>query len=136
MGVETSIFQFHFDQSSFASLTSSGACEALESIQQTGHLPQGLAKSRTGAKTDSDGEDDFEIPECWKEKEKTKFCRFSAFIKLLFNGVAGARRVPTDEAAHAEAPGEVQNKIENDIENGLNSSKAKIGSDENFEGVG
>ena len=71
LGVETSICQSHFDQSSFASLTSSGACEALESIQQTGHLPQGLAKSRTGAKTDSDGEDDFETPECWKEKEKT-----------------------------------------------------------------
>ena len=43
VGAETSIFHSHFE------------CEALESIQQTGHLPQGPAKSRTGAKNESDG---------------------------------------------------------------------------------
>ena len=126
LSAETSIFQFHFE------------CEALESIQQNRHLPQGLAKSRTGAKNESDGENDFEIPECWRETEKTKFCRFTAFIKLMFNGVTGARRVPSDEAANAETPGGVQTKIEddieNDIENGLKSSKAKIDSDENSNG--
>ena len=121
LSAETSIFQFHFE------------CEALESIQQNRHLPQGLAKSRTGAKNESDGENDFEIPECWRETEKTKFCRFTAFIKLMFNGATGAQRVPPDEATNAETPGGVQTKIEDDIENGiengLNSSKATIGSD-------
>ena len=56
----------------------------------------------------------------------------------MFNGVTGARRVPSDEATNAETPGGVQTKIEddieNDIENGLNSSKAKTDADENFNG--
>ena len=49
LSAETSIFQSHFE------------CEALESIQHNRHLPQGLAKSRTGAKNESDGENDVEI---------------------------------------------------------------------------
>ena len=105
----------HSNQSSFAFLTNLDACEAPESIHQTRHLPQGLAKSRTGAKNESD--DDFEIPKCWMETEKTKLCRLAAFIKLMFR-----------------TPGSVQNKVENDTENELNNSEAKIDADENFNG--
>ena len=51
------------------------------------------------------------------ETEKTKLCRFAAFIKLMFR-----------------TPGSVQTKVENDTENELNSSEAKIDADENFNG--
>ena len=138
-----SSLEVHSTTSNFAFLTSSSCassceCETFESTQHIGHLLHGPAKSQTGARTNLSEEDGFEIPECWKQKESTKFRRLTAFIKLMFNGVTGARRVPSDEAANAETPGGVQTKIEDDIENdiesGLHSSKATIDSDQNFNG--
>ena len=115
-----SSLEVHSTTSNFAFLTSSSCassceCETFESTQHIGHLLHGPAKSQTGARTNLSEEDDFEIPECWKQKESTTFRRFTAFIKLMFNGVMGARRVTFDEAANAETPGEIEDDTEMDM---------------------
>ena len=48
-----------------------GAITTSEFDQHNGHLPHGLAESRTGAIANPIVEEEFEAPECWKTEKKT-----------------------------------------------------------------